>query len=217
MSSPARYAVIGATGWIGAGITTEALNRGHKVTAVVRDPSRAEAVDQRAEVAVASVTDEQALAQAIAGHDAVVGAYRAPRDAPDEMISAVRAAMAAARQSGVPRIIWLGSTLTLKLPGGGGDVLDAPGIPEEWKDSGRAHLEALRILESEGGDLEWTNVSPPRSIDDGDRTGTYRIVRDQIVMDQNGDSRITVPDYAAAIVDMLEKGEHVREHVVIAY
>jgi putative NADH-flavin reductase len=212
-----RICVIGATGWLGGAVVAEALERGHSITGVLRDAARAEALDPRAATAQANVTDEEALAGAFAGHDAVYGAYRAPGDDPDEMPKAAGTAIAAARRAGVPRLVWTGGTGVLKAPGGGSDLVDLPQFPSEWRPSTLAHREALATFRRQGADLEWTYVSVPRAIEPGERTGSYRVGRDELLLDERGESKISAEDFALGIVDLLESGAHAHEHVTLAY
>jgi uncharacterized protein len=212
-----RLAVIGASGWIGGLVTGEALERGHEVTGLLRDSGKAEALPGGAGSAVADVTDAEAVANAIDGHDAIVGAYRAPAEQPEQMPQAARSVCEAAGRSGVTRLIWTGGTGVMRVPGTDTDVVDLPQFPEEWRASTLAHREALQVLRSDGEELDWTYVCPPRTIEPGDRTGEYRTSVDDMLFDENGQSRISAEDFAVAVVDLLESGEHRGERVNFAY
>jgi uncharacterized protein len=217
MISGMRAAVIGATGWLGGLVLDEALERGHAVTAILRDPSRAEALDPRAASAVASVTEGEALAVAFAGQDAIVGAYRASRDDPDEMPRAAATVIEAARRAEVDRIVWIGGTGVLKVPGSGTDIVDLPEFPADWRPSTLAHREALATFRRGADDLDWTYVSVPRTIEPGERTGSYRTGVEELLTDERGESRISAEDFAIAIVDLLGSGSGIRAHVTFAY
>jgi putative NADH-flavin reductase len=211
-----RICVIGATGWLGGAVVTEALERGHSVTGILRDPARAEVLDPRAGTAQANVTDGDALARAFTGHDAIFGAYRAPSEDPDEMPKAAGTAIAAARRAGVSRIVWTGGTGVLKIPGGERDIVDLPEFPSDWKAAALAHREALNTFRRDATDLDWTYVSVPRVIEPGERTGSYRVGQDTLLLDERGESRITAEDFAVAVVDLLESGAHARAHITFA-
>ena len=66
-----KVALIGATGFVGARLLEEALDRGHQVTAIVRKP---EALPDRAGITPVGldIHDVEALARTLAGHDAVI-------------------------------------------------------------------------------------------------------------------------------------------------
>jgi uncharacterized protein len=68
-----------------------------------------------------------------------------------------------------------------------------------------------------GRALEWTYFSPPALIEPGERTGKFRLGKDQLVADDKGQSRISAEDYAIALVDELESPKHVRGRFTAAY
>jgi putative NADH-flavin reductase len=66
-------------------------------------------------------------------------------------------------------------------------------------------------------DLDWTSVSPAAVIEAGDRAGTFRVGGDQLLTDSDGNSRITIPDFAVAVVDEVEGGAAIRRRITVAY
>jgi uncharacterized protein YbjT (DUF2867 family) len=100
---PLRLAVIGATGWLGGLFVREALAHGHSITAVVREQAGAANLPKGVADALASIHDTPSLAAAIGGHDAVLSAYRTPRQTPELMLAAARSLINAARQRSVAR------------------------------------------------------------------------------------------------------------------
>jgi uncharacterized protein len=212
-----KLAVIGATGWIGGFVLLEARDRGHEVTAVLRNPLRGDGLDEDIHIAVADIKDRDALGAAIEGHDAVISAYRAPEDRPDDLVAAARALIGAATDARLPRIVWVGSTATLKVPGGDTDLVDLPQFPENWKPSGLAHRHSLRVFREDSQGLDWTYISVPRTVKDGVRTGTYRVGGEELLIDEQGQSEISTEDLAVAILDEVEGGRHVRERMTVAY
>ncbi len=212
-----RLAVIGATGWLGGLVTREALERGHTVTAILRDSARGAALDAPVSTAVAKVTDTGALGAALEGHDGLFSGYRAPRENPEEMPEAARSVIEAARAAGVRRVVWPGGTGTLKVPGADTYIVDIPQFPEEWRAPNLAHREALELFRKEAGDLEWTYVSIPRTIESGERTGSYRVGGDELLVDEAGESRISAEDFAVAVLDLLEGDEDVCRRITVAY
>ncbi len=65
--------------------------------------------------------------------------------------------------------------------------------------------------------MSWTYVSPPGRIAPGERTGSYRLGDDELVVDANGESGISMEDYAIAIVDEAESGRHAGRRITVAY
>jgi putative NADH-flavin reductase len=212
-----KIAVIGASGWLGGAVTAEALRRGHEVTAIARRIATAEGLEGVQRVA-ADVTDHDALVAAIAGHDAVVSAVT-DRSTDDRSLipNAARALIRALPEAGVPRLLVLGGGGSLEVEPGV-RAIDQPGFPPRYLNEARAQAEALRILETEGGDLDWTYLSPPpHDLRPGDRTGLYRAHGgNEPVVDEQGDSRITSGDLASALVDELEEPRFSRRRFTAA-
>ena len=62
----------------------------------------------------------------------------------------------------------------------------------------------------------WTYVSPAADFQaDGVRTGTYTLAGEELALNAAGESTVSYADYAIAIVDLIESGEHVRERVSV--
>lgn len=66
-------------------------------------------------------------------------------------------------------------------------------------------------------DLDWTYVSPAAVIEAGERTGVFRVGGDDLLVDDAGESRISIPDYAMAIADELVQGRALRRRITVAY
>ena len=202
----ARIALIGASGNVGTRILNELVSRNHQVTAIVRDPSK---VTARAGVTAArgDVADPAGLAGVLKGHDAVVSSVRFLDSDPQALIGAVRA-------SGVKRYLVVGGAASL-LVAPCKRLLDQPDFPAAYKDeatAGAAFLDALRGVD----DLDWTFISPSALFVPGERTGEFRLAKDDLLVSDKG-STISYEDYAIALVDEIEKPAHVRERFTVGY
>lgn len=212
-----NVAIFGATGAIGSRVAVEALGRGHAVTAVVRDETRAQALPPGCSTAVGDVTDAASVAAATAGHDAVVSAVGGvSAEGPPVAVAAARALIAGLPRAGVERLLVVGGAGSL-LIAPGLQAVDAPGFPEAWKPASLAQRDALAIYRAEADGLAWTYLSPADVIEPGERTGSYATGGEEMVRDAAGDSRISIEDYAVALVDELERGAHVRARFTVAY
>jgi putative NADH-flavin reductase len=103
------------------------------------------------------------------------------------------------------------------VPGGGEDIVDRPEFPAEWKARTLAHRDTLRLFRREAEDLDWTYVSPPTLTAPGERTGSYRVGGDELLLDESGESRISAEDLAVAVLDLLERSEHRGARITLAY
>jgi putative NADH-flavin reductase len=202
-----KIALIGATGKAGSRVLAELLSRGHHVTAIVRSPDRVPAHDRV--TAVGTDGSEHSLAQAISGHDAVVSSVRFVDLAPEVLVPAVKA-------SGVKRYVVVGGAGSL-LHTDGIEEARRPEFPEPFRPNSLRGGDLLNLLR-QTPDLDWTFISPPRMFVPGERTGKFRYGKDHMLMTDAGvPTSISFEDFAVALVDELEKPQHVRERFTIGY
>ena len=212
-----RIAVIGATGFVGSKVLTEALHRGHQVTAIVRHPEKlprhAQLVGKKADV-----YDAAQVAAAVEGHDAVISAFNPGWGDPDIYNLHVKgsvAIQAGVKQSGVKRLLVIGGAGSLEVAPGV-QLVDTPHFPAQWKQGALGAREALRLLKQETA-LDWTFVSPAVVLEPGQRTGKFRLGGDQVLMAGDAPAKISVEDLSVAILDEIEKPQHIRKRFTAAY
>jgi uncharacterized protein len=215
-----RIALFGAGGQIARRIAREALDRGHQVIAVVRDPSTFQKYDDRLAVTQGDATDAASVARTAKGADAIVNAI-SPRPSPSgrpasSLVDGARAVIAGAKRAGIERLIAVGGASSLEVAPSV-RLFDAPGFPEVYKAEAREGIDSLDVYRNESGDLDWTFISPAAEIGPGERTGKYRTGGDQLLTDKEGRSFISYEDYAAALVDELESGRNRRRRMTVAY
>ena len=209
--------LIGATGFVGSHVRDEALQRGHHVTAVVRTPSKLPA-HANLRAAVVDPFDSAALAVAARGHDAVIAAFSPdaePAQVRAEQVRAYRAIVAAVRAASVPRVLVVGGAGSLEVAPGL-QMLDTPDFPAEWRQGAEGTRDVLHLLR-EVQDLDWTMLSPSAHIAPGERTGHFRLGTDQLLIGGDGESRISLQDYAVAMIDELETPAHARRRFTVGY
>lgn len=200
-----KVALIGATGNAGSRVLTELTNRGHEVTAIVRNIERVPAQQNVTPRQTDGTKDD--LAAATAGHDAIVSAARFADLDPDILVPAVEA-------SGVKRYIVVGGAGSLLHPDGSLEVM---GMPEAFRGNSLRGGYLLDLLKATI-DLDWTFISPPRFFKAGERTAQYRYGEDHMLLTETGEpTSISYEDMAVAVVDELEKGEHIRQRFHIGY
>lgn len=202
-----KIALIGATGNIGSKILNEALDRGHQVTAIVRNSGK---IEERKGVEPVScdIADEDKLAGILKGHDAVIVSVKYS-DCDVEHV------YAACRQAGVKRVLLVGGAASLEVSPGV-RLIDTPGFPEEIKPEAQPAVEAFDRLRGIT-DLDWTFLSPSIIIAPGERTGKFRLGKDELLTDDNGDSRISQEDFAIAMLDEVENPQHIQARFTVGY
>lgn len=202
-----KIAIIGATGRAGSQLLEEALRRGHSVTAIARDTSklagRAGVVSKNVDV-----LDAQALQAAVAGHDVVLSAAHFATVPASAVIGPVK-------QAGVKRLLVVGGAGSLLLPDGS-RVIDAANFPAEYKAEASAGAQFLEALRQEQ-QLDWSFLSPSALFVEGERRGTFRLGKDHLLVDGEGQSLISFADFAIALLDEVEKPAHSRQRFTVGY
>jgi hypothetical protein len=202
-----KVALIGITGRVGSRRAVELLNRGHAVTGIARNVDQVEA---RAGLVVKSgdATAASALAPLLAGHDAVVSASRFQTSDATALVGAVK-------KAAVTRLLVVGGAGSLEVAPGKA-LKDTPDFPPAYKPEASAGSEFLTTLRREHV-LDWTFLSPSAEFAPGERTGAFRLGGDQLLVDANGKSWISMEDFAIAMVDELERPTHSRRRFTVGY
>ena len=202
-----KVALIGATGQAGSRLLQELTSRGHSVTAIVRHPEK---VPQLPHVVAmkGNVYDKAGLVPLLKGHDAVISSVHYLQSNPGLILEAVR-------ESGVKRYFVVGGAGSLEVAPGK-KLVDTPEFPSAYKAEATKGGEYLDLLRKSAGDLDWTFFSPAAMFVAGERTGKFRLGKDQLLASENGSS-ISFEDYAIAAVDELETPKHIKERFTIAY
>jgi putative NADH-flavin reductase len=202
-----KVAVIGATGTVGSRLTKELVSRGHEVTGIARHPEKLE-WSKGVKTVRGDVADEAALARVVAGHDAVIHSV-------NFVNTDARKVIAAVKKAGVRRLLVVGGAGSLEVAPGVA-LVDTPGFPAEYKSEALAGREFLNTLRGEH-DLEWTFLTPSASFGPGQRTGKFRLGKDELLTGADGLSRISTEDFAIALVDELEAPKYTRERFTVGY
>lgn len=209
-STASTVAVVCANGKAGSLITRELVERGFAVTAIVREENKS-AAPQTLQRDVFNLTRED-----LAGFDVVVDAFGAWT--PDTIPGITRAAshLADLLTGTSTRLVVVGGAGSLFVDAAHTTTLDAtPEFPEDWKPLSAAHGKALAYLENTS-DLRWTYVSPAADFQaTGERTGSYQLGGEEMLLNAAGASTVSYADYAIAIADLVESGEHVGERVSV--
>lgn len=214
-----NVALVGASGFVGSAILNELLARGHKVTAIVRNPEKITVSDSRLTVVKADVTDVDALTEIFRKLDVVISAYNPGWTNPNiyaETLSNYPLILKAAKMSGVSRLLCVGGAGTLYCAPGL-RVVDSGAIPDAIMGGVRSLGEFYLNTLIHEKDIDWVFFSPAGTLEPGMRTGKYRLGNDDLIVDENGVSHISVEDYAAAMVDELELPKHHYERFTIGY
>ncbi|MBQ8120898.1 MAG: NAD(P)H-binding protein [Ruminococcus sp.] len=205
-----KIAVVCANGKAGQLIVKEAVDRGFDVTAVVKGENKS-----AAEKAI--IKDLFDLtADDLGGFDVVVDAFGAwaPEVLPQHSTSLKLLCD-----------ILTGTDTRLLVVGGAGSlyvnaehtvqVSDGPDFPDVFKPLANAMAKALGELR-ERNDVKWTYISPAGDFQsDGERSGKYILAGEELTLNSKGESIISYADYAIAMVDEIESGDHIGQRISV--
>jgi len=211
-----KLVVLGASGWIGSHIVAEAKARGHEITALVRDEDKYEVDgvvaksfdlnDNKADLA-SLINDEAVFVTAIGGR--ALGNHEIVAKTAERLLSELP-------KTSITRLLWVGGAGSLEVAPEV-KLVEVPDFPAEYKDEAIAQGEALEVFRNTKSPLNWTFVSPAAEIFPGDKLSKYRVGYEQLLTDDQGNSRISVVDYAVAFVDEIERAENSNKRIGVAY
>jgi putative NADH-flavin reductase len=212
-----RISVLGGTGYAGSAVVKEAVRRGHQVTSVSRtEPQRRrDGVDYL----IGSVLDADVLSAAVAGHDVVIEAVSPRGDMVGQEEGLVDRLIELAPRSGA-RLGVIGGASSLLVEEGGPRLFDVSDVPDEVRPEIETGLALLETLQATSEDVDWFYVSPPESFGawvPAPETGAYRLSDDVLLRDENGTSTISAADLARAILDEIERPQHLRRRFHAAH
>jgi len=202
-----KIAVIGATGNAGSRIVTELLSRGHQILGIARHPEK---MQPRPGLTLTEgdVKDEASLGKLLAGQEVAIHSVRF-------LDTDARSAIGAAKNARVQRFLVVGGAGSLEIAPGSA-LIDQPNFPPAAKPEASAGRDFLNTLKTER-ELDWTYLSPSAFFSPGERTGKFRIGQDQLLTGADGQSKISMEDYAIALADEIEKPQHRRQRFTVGY
>jgi uncharacterized protein len=208
-----KVVLYGATGKAGSVILKELVDRGHIVIAAARTPEKVRRFNN-VTVVQDDLSNPAKTGSVVKTAEAVVSAYGPPPDDTSQIVGVMDRLVEAIAEAGGPRLI---------VVGGAGSLFVAPGVtlrasghlPKEWIPIVDAHIQVLGNLKRSS--IDWTYFSPAGFFEAGERTGKFRMGKDDLITDAQGNSRISFEDYAIALVDELENPQHRRERFTVGY
>lgn len=216
-----KIALIGASGFVGSAILKEALDRGHQVTAIGRNPENIKVQNAKLETKKADAQQTDEVAAAVKEHNVVINAFNPGWQNPniyDESLKGAQAIQEGVKKAGVQRLFTIGGAGSFYIAPGQ-QLVDSSQFPEAYKAGALAARDYLNIIRKEE-ELDWTFLSPAIEMHQGtsgERRGAYRTGLEKPVLDENGRSIISVEDMAIAIMDEIETPKHIRQRFTVAY
>lgn len=213
-----KIVLIGASGYVGSAILNEALNRGFQVKAAVRNPAKITITNPNLEVVEVDVSSVDKVAEISKGADAVISAYNPGWKNPniyEELLRNYPAILNGVKKAGVGRFLMVGGASTLYVAPG--VRLMDQGVPKSLEGGILSLAKFYTDTLSKERDIDWIFLSPAASLVPGERTGKYRLGKDDLIVDDRGESVISVQDFAKAMIDELETPKHHKERFTLGY
>ena len=208
-----KIAVLGATGWIGSTIVQQATKRGLEVISIVRDTAK---VTDNKVVRVFDLQSQDSIASVLEGVDVVIASVGGRASGNHELVAQTAERLLSALNNTNTRLLWVGGAGSLEVAPGVTLVSTAE-FPDEYKAEALAQGEALKVFKTTTSSASWTFVSPAAIIYPGDNEGDYRVGNNTFFTNDAGESKVSVTDYATAMVDEAQNAAHVNQHISIAY
>lgn len=207
-----KIGVIGATGKAGNVIYKEAADRGHEVTAIVRNASKVE--DKNANVLEKDIFE--LTGEDMKQFDVVVNAISAPPGQEHLHVEAGKSLISALKNAPETKLVVVGGAGSLFVDEAKSiKLMDTPEFPKEYLPTALNQGKNLEDLKASEG-IQWTFVSPAAFFNpEGKRTGAYQKGKDNFIVNAKGESYVSYADYAVAVVDEIENPQHVNERFTV--
>lgn len=214
-----KIALIGASGFIGSALLKESLNRGHFVKVIVRNPEKITIKDPNLLVVQGNVLNPGTVEELVTGMDIVISAYNPGWTNPNivsETTAAYKEIVKGVKDAGIKRLLIVGGAGSLYVSPEK-RVMDTGIIPDSYLPAVKALADVLYGLQNFEDKLDWAFFSPAGDIAPGERTGKFQLGNDYLIKDQKGESKISVEDYAVAMLNEVENPQFHRERFTIGY
>ncbi|MFD3449338.1 NAD(P)-dependent oxidoreductase [Microbacteriaceae bacterium 4G12] len=203
-----KIGIIGASGKAGSLVLKEAVERGHEVTAIVRNAAKVQ--NQHGTVVEKNIFD--LIAADIEKFDVVVNAFNSAPGQEHQHVEAGKVLIEALKGAPQTRLVVVGGAGSLFVDEAKTTrVMETPTFPEAYLAVATNMGKNLEELQSTSG-IQWTYISPAGFFNpEGKRTGSYQKGKDHLILNSKGDSYISYADYAIALVDEIENPQHKNE------
>jgi putative NADH-flavin reductase len=205
-----KIALVAANGRVAGKVIEEAISRGFDVTAFGRRENNTKAKDYVQKDLFDLTADD------LKGFDAVVDAFGAWTEDTLEQHSTSLKHLCDILSGTDTRLLVVGGAGSLYVnPEHTACVSDGPDFPDMFKPLASAMAKALGELR-ERNDVKWTYISPAGDFQaDGERSGKYILGGEELTLNSRNESIISYADYAIAMIDEIEKGDHIQQRISV--
>lgn len=206
-----KIGIIGASGKVGKLVLEESIERGHEVTAIVRNASKLSSSNINIlEKEIYDITSED-----LKDLDVVVNAFGAPLGEEESHVKAGRALIEALKETDTRAIIVGGAGSLYVDEAQTTKLIDTPEFPEIFVPTAKGQGRNLEDLKDSKG-ITWTFLSPSADFDaEGPKTKNYQAGKDNLLINSKGNSYVSYADFAFALVDEIENPQHKNERFTV--
>ncbi|PZG54906.1 NAD(P)-dependent oxidoreductase [Listeria ivanovii] len=210
-----KIGIIGATGRAGSRILEEAKSHGHEVTAIVRNAGKITQTHKDINILQKDIFD--LTLSDVSDLNVVIDAYGTSPEEADKHVASLKHLMKILNGTVSPRLIVVGGAASLEVDENGNTLLESKGLKDApYYPTAKAQAEQLTHLKENESHFSWTYISPPAMFEPGERTGSYQSGKNHLLFDSEGNSFISMEDFAIAILDEFERPNHLNERFTVA-
>lgn len=206
-----KIGIIGASGKVGKLVLEESIERGHEVTAIVRNASKLSSSNINIlEKEIYDITSED-----LKDLDVVVNAFGAPLGEEESHVKAGHVLIEALKETDTRAIIVGGAGSLYVDEAQTTKLMDTPEFSELFGPTAKGQSRNLEDLKASKG-INWTFLSPSADFDaEGPKTKNYQTGKDNLLINSKGNSYVSYADFAFALVDEIENPQHKNERFTV--
>ncbi len=194
--STQKIALFGTSGEAMQRVATEALRRGHTVTAIITDEKEFPLKHPNLKVVKGDMRKKEDVRKYAQGHDVVISTHTPRQTNPQEHVTITRTLIEGLKGTGIH------SLLSVAQPQGQPAERTEKEF-KEFKSVLNAQEEALQLFENQS-ELKWGYLY---AAEPKEKAGKYPTPNELLFASPEGEWKVPVKDYASAVIEEVENAE----------
>ena len=207
-----KIAVLAANGKVGSLIVKEAVERGNDVTAITRDVNKTVAKNF-IKRDILDLTEND-----LKDFDVVITAFGAWTEDTLPLHKTTLEHLSNILANKNTRLLVVGGAGSLYTDDSlKTQLFETSNFPADYMPVATNMAKGLEVLRKRN-DVKWTYISPAGDFDfEAERKGDYQLAGEVFTVNAKGESKISYADYAIAMVDEAEKGNHINQRISVLW
>ena len=207
-----KIAVLAANGKVGSLIVKEAVERGNDVTAIAREENKTVAKNF-IKKDILELTEND-----LKNYDIVITAFGAWTEDTLPLHKTTLEHLSNILANKNTRLLVVGGAGSLYTDESlKTQLFTTPNFPTDYYPIAMNMAKGLEVLRKRN-DVKWTYISPAAEFEyDWERKGEYQLAGEVFTVNAKGESKISYADYAIAMVDEAEKGNHINQRISVLW